>query len=226
MILISHRGNVSGQNIERENTRKYIQVALDLDYDVEVDVWYNKGLWLGHDLPKERVNLQFLLQKEIWCHAKDVKTLNYLLKYGVHCFSHKDDLCVLTSKGYVLVRCGNVYEETICILPEQYPFITLKMLQKCVGICSDNIESYKSMKTSTTLDINKKTLGTLIDELFTTNMKCWFAQETVMSETDPIKVTNAAKQAQSLNARRNKLIRAIDEYSGEDNTTLTSKTYA
>lgn len=71
-----------------------------------------------------------------------------------------------------------------------------------------------------------KSIGTLIDELFTTNMKCWFAQETVMRETDDSKVATAAKQAQVLNARRNKLIRAIDERLGDGAISQTEKTYA
>jgi len=71
-----------------------------------------------------------------------------------------------------------------------------------------------------------KSIGTLIDELFTTNMKCWFAQETVMHETDIEKVATAAKQAQVLNARRNKLIRAIDERLGDGAISQTEKTYA
>jgi hypothetical protein len=71
-----------------------------------------------------------------------------------------------------------------------------------------------------------KSIGTLIDELFTTNMKCWFAQETVMHEVDESKVAVAAKQAQVLNARRNKLIRAIDERLGDADISQTEKTYA
>ena len=74
-------------------------------------------------------------------------------------------------------------------------------------------------------DISKKSIGTLIDELCTTSQKCWYAQEGVMKETDPIKVAAAAKVAQITNARRNELIRAIDARLGEENTPL-GKTYA
>ena len=74
-------------------------------------------------------------------------------------------------------------------------------------------------------DITTKSTATLIDELISTNIKCWFAQEDVMKETDPDKVTKAAKLAQITNARRNELIRAIDARLGETNTPL-GKTYA
>lgn len=75
-------------------------------------------------------------------------------------------------------------------------------------------------------DIAQKSIGTLIDELFSTNNKCWFAQEDVMTQTDPIKVAAAAKKAQETNARRNALIRAIDERLGESGNTQLGKTYA
>jgi hypothetical protein len=74
-------------------------------------------------------------------------------------------------------------------------------------------------------DITKKSTATLIDELITTSMKCWYAQEDVMSDDEPDKVAEAAKMAQITNARRNALIRAIDERLGETNTPL-GKTYA
>jgi hypothetical protein len=75
------------------------------------------------------------------------------------------------------------------------------------------------------LNINIKSLGVLIDELFTTDMKCWFAQETVMKETNIEKVANAAKSAQELNKRRNLLIQAIDKICNSENLSPTEKTY-
>jgi hypothetical protein len=75
------------------------------------------------------------------------------------------------------------------------------------------------------MNINNKSLGILIDELFTTNMKCWFAQETVMKESNIEKVANAAKSAQELNKRRNLLIQAIDKISNNENLPPTEKTY-
>lgn len=74
-------------------------------------------------------------------------------------------------------------------------------------------------------NIELKSIATLIDELITTSMKCWFAQEKVMSSSNPDEVAKAAKEAQSLNARRNRLIRAIDSRLGEESITLTGKTY-
>lgn len=75
-------------------------------------------------------------------------------------------------------------------------------------------------------DIGRKTTGTLIDELITTSMKCWFSQETVMHTALVGKIASAAKAAQELNARRNELIRAIDKRLGEEDASPTEKTYS
>ena len=39
MILISHRGNITGPNKEMENKPEYIEKTLKMGYDVEIDVW-------------------------------------------------------------------------------------------------------------------------------------------------------------------------------------------
>lgn len=75
-------------------------------------------------------------------------------------------------------------------------------------------------------DIAVKSIGILIDELITTSMKCWDAQDDVNYHEDPELVADAAKKAQEMNARRNQLIRAIDERLGEGNASPTAKTYA
>jgi hypothetical protein len=75
------------------------------------------------------------------------------------------------------------------------------------------------------MNIAHKSIGFLIDELITTSMKCWHAQEDVMHGTTPEKVAEAGKRTQELNRRRNALIRAIDERFGEKDITATDKTY-
>jgi hypothetical protein len=74
--------------------------------------------------------------------------------------------------------------------------------------------------------IEKKSFGSLVDELITTSMKCWHAQERIMAGGTDEQVAAAAKNAQQLNARRNALIRAIDGRQGDGATTQTGKTYA
>ena len=58
MILISHRGNLSGPNPLRENTANYIDEAIKKGFDVEIDIWENEGdFFLGHDEPQHKLSL-------------------------------------------------------------------------------------------------------------------------------------------------------------------------
>jgi len=74
-------------------------------------------------------------------------------------------------------------------------------------------------------NVATKTTAFLIDELITTCMKCWYAQEDVMHKEGDSEVAEAARSAQLLNSRRNELIRAIDSRLGEGGISVTSKTY-
>jgi hypothetical protein len=76
-------------------------------------------------------------------------------------------------------------------------------------------------------DIRQKTLGFLVDELFTTLIKCWFAQEALMhKELSEKERLDAAIRTQDMNNRRNRLIRAIDEIAGQAGESVTTKSYA
>jgi hypothetical protein len=76
------------------------------------------------------------------------------------------------------------------------------------------------------MGIETKTVGYMIDELFTTCFKLFLKQETVMNSTDEKEIATAAKEAQHLNARRNQLIRAIDQELNQSEFSVTGKTYA
>ena len=45
MILISHRGNISGIEHDNENNPKYINAAIKEGYEVEVDVRFENGVF-------------------------------------------------------------------------------------------------------------------------------------------------------------------------------------
>ena len=52
MILIAHKGNIFGPQLECENKPRYIENAIKLGYDVEIDVWSDGVQFrLGHDQP-------------------------------------------------------------------------------------------------------------------------------------------------------------------------------
>ena len=142
MILISHRGNISGKEPGLENMPEYIESALQLGYDVEVDVWYDQGFWLGHDNPLYKIDVNFLQRQELWCHAKNLEALTEMKKYSnIHYFWHQDDHCTLTSKNLVWVHPNTKpVPGTISVLPE----IHSQDVSQCMGVCSDYIENYKN----------------------------------------------------------------------------------
>ena len=140
MILISHRGNIDGRKPQLENGQRYCQAAIDAGYNVEIDVHFYDGiLWTGHDRPQYRVDDDFLLQEEVWCHAKDIMALRRLLELETHCFFHQNDPVALTSKGYIWTYpTHQLTPKSICVLPE----LQTISIENCAGICSDVIESY------------------------------------------------------------------------------------
>ena len=75
------------------------------------------------------------------------------------------------------------------------------------------------------MDISRKSIAFMIDELITANLKCFMAQENVRHGKTDAEVAEAGKKAQVLNARRNSLIRAIDNRLGEADISVLGKTY-
>jgi len=148
MILISHRGNLEKKDIYRENTPQAIMECLRLDLHVEIDIWnLNNRFYLGHDSPIIEVPVILLEHPRIWCHAKN-DTAFFKLKENnnIHCFWHNTDDYTITSKGYICAYPGkNINEHTIAVLPEQYNY-SQNDLNKCLGICSDNILGYINAK--------------------------------------------------------------------------------
>lgn len=145
---ISHRGNLYGKNPEKENNPDYILEALSLGYDVEIDVWYiDNKLYLGHDEPQYNIDVNFLKNDKLWCHAKNYKALTYLLKHNIHTFYHNTDNVILTSKQIPWIYPGcEIDEYGICVLPElPQSKYTNDILRNVYGICSDYIVKYKTI---------------------------------------------------------------------------------
>lgn len=142
MILISHRGNVNGPNKKLENKISYLKKAINIGFDVEVDVWHLKGLsYLGHDKPQYRVSKKFLKSKNVWCHAKNLEALIFLKKIKAHFFWHEKDQYTITSNGFVWTYPGKrISKESIVVLPEIF---SNKKQFICKGICSDYILNYR-----------------------------------------------------------------------------------
>jgi hypothetical protein len=149
MRLISHRGNINGKIVDRENDPVYIQEAIDLGYDVEIDVWViNDKVFLGHDEPQYEISpidlIDFkLYNSRYWCHAKNAEALMWLEKNRfAHYFWHNIDDYTLTSSGYIWVYPNKeLLDNSICVLPELHD---QEIPNFIYGICSDYIEQYKN----------------------------------------------------------------------------------
>jgi len=139
MILIAHRGNRNGPNPKMENRPSYLWETLYKGYQVEADVWYDGGWWLGHDEPKYKATKNDLFH--FWCHAKSPETMEWLMKRHVMCYFWQDkDDYTLTSNGYVICHSKvQLIKNGVCMMPEMGYKGNLK---NCSALCSDFIEKY------------------------------------------------------------------------------------
>lgn len=145
--LIAHRGNMCGKT-KWENHPDYLLEALQAGFDIEVDVWiddsqqyepYN-GLYLGHDTPTYKIDVDFLKNDKIWVHAKNHQALQFLLENNVHCFWHENDDHTLTSKGYIWTYPGKpVTQKSVIVKLEKDSYKLFE--NRCSGYCSDYLES-------------------------------------------------------------------------------------
>jgi HAD superfamily hydrolase (TIGR01509 family) len=142
MRFIAHRGNLYGADPVNENKPEHLRRALDLGYDIELDVRYfpdKDEWWLGHDEPQYQVPFEFLLQDRLWIHCKNGAALQRLAKdERVNCFFHDVDDFVLTSKDYIWI-----YPEKPLQGPTSIAVMfkdSAALLDKDIfGICSDDV---------------------------------------------------------------------------------------
>lgn len=75
------------------------------------------------------------------------------------------------------------------------------------------------------LAVEEKSISQLIDEFVTNQIKCFLAQDKLMSSTTIEEKVKAAEDAQLLNARRNIYMKAIDRKLDKNNVGVSNKTY-
>jgi hypothetical protein len=139
MLKIAHRGNTRGPS-SRENHPTYIEEAISLGFDVEVDIWLvDKYLWLGHDKPQYMTSKTFLdrYKDRLWVHCKNLKALEYFvkLKKDYKYFWHEEDSYTLTSNGLIWTYPGKPVTDQSIIVIQDNNF--LKKYHNAFGICSD-----------------------------------------------------------------------------------------
>ena len=145
MILISHRGNINGKQLNKENAPFYVNNALKLGFNVEIDVWwYNNNFYLGHDKPMYKIKKEYLQDYRLWCHAKNIEALYQMVNRNIHCFYHQTDDVTLTSKGYLWTSPNKTLtKKSVMVLPE---IQNLEIPTKIHGLCSDVIENYEEYR--------------------------------------------------------------------------------
>lgn len=152
MKLISHRGNIDGPNSLYENSIEYIDNALKMNYDVEVDIWLEEDIfYLGHDYPQHQVSLDWLIKRKnnLWIHCKSIKSLNFFSNNldNFNYFWHQEDDFTLTSQNYIWTYPGKEYGcKSIIVMPEWNMKLEsfLDLLEfECYGVCSDYISNIK-----------------------------------------------------------------------------------
>ena len=155
MKLISHRGNMIGPNLSRENSPSYIDTAISAGYDVEVDINYlDNKFFLGHDTPDYEISEIWMEKRKhkIWFHCKNLDAAsrlcelqkNYETPYMFFC--HTSDNFVLTSTNHIWVHNLELNLNDKCIIPllsdTDLIFTTTK---KIYAICTDYINLSKSI---------------------------------------------------------------------------------
>jgi hypothetical protein len=144
MIYISHRGNIDGKKPHLENQPEYIDDAIALGYDVEIDVWMIEGvLLLGHDEPQYGITQDWLNERydNLWIHCKNIEAMEWFnILRSYHYFWHEEDTLTLTSRGVVWAYPGKQpIKGSIAVMPER----SSDDVSICIGICSDVIKKYK-----------------------------------------------------------------------------------
>lgn len=154
MILIAHRGNVAGIDRKKENNPIYLDKALSLGYDIEIDIWEKEGkLFLGHDQPDYEIDEKWILERknESWIHCKNIQAVHFMLHLSenlescLNYFWHQEDDYTLTSRGFIWAYPGkHLYDgsHTVCVMPERANY-DKREINSCYGICSDYVEDYR-----------------------------------------------------------------------------------
>jgi hypothetical protein len=150
MKLISHRGNINGPNPLEENNPEYIDFALKLCYDVEIDLRLeNNKFYLGHDESQYYVPMIWLVERKdnLWIHCKDLDCLNNFSNSPIdfNYFWHQEDDYTLTSKNFIWTYPGKEYKSKSVIVMPEWDNMSYDALRnvECYGICSDYVGMLK-----------------------------------------------------------------------------------
>ena len=162
MQVISHRGNLRGIDLNRENQIWAIEECIKLGYKVEVDLWTYEPIddsgyrmYLSHDKPTGKVgckalrtDINWLLenQQDLLIHCKNREAVEYAMDIlDAEWFCHDRDRWAGTSRGHLICygeRHDLIDDNTVIVMmPEHHD---IKEIPKGVyGVCTDFVENYK-----------------------------------------------------------------------------------
>ncbi|MCZ2224451.1 MAG: hypothetical protein LC122_12580 [Chitinophagales bacterium] len=154
--IISHRANLMGAKSSRENHPEDILKAINLGFDVEIDIWHINGKeYLGHDNPEYEIKYSFVLDncEKLWIHCKNFEILDLFASLDddkINFFWHQEDDFVLTSQKFIWTypRKLNIGDCSVLVMPEKLPKeseYTLEQLLSVYGICTDYPIRYKDI---------------------------------------------------------------------------------
>ena len=152
-IVIAHRGLFSGPNEFLENEPNHIEKNIQNYPQIinEIDVWISNEIYLGHDNPDHKIEIDFLrkFSKNLILHLKniDLKSDTAMTNFQEivqisHTFCHEDDNFTITSKNWIWLHPNNkIKENCIVVMPEKFLNLdideNIKLLKKAKGVCSD-----------------------------------------------------------------------------------------
>jgi hypothetical protein len=152
MKLIAHRGNINGSNKLEENKPEYVENAISVGFDVEIDIWYNtneNNFYLGHDNPQYVVTKHWLELNinKLWIHCKNLEALYHFVNTtnGYNYFWHQQDDFTLTSKNYIWTYPGKLHTKSSVIVMPEWDDINWDNFKSinCFGICTDYVNNLK-----------------------------------------------------------------------------------
>jgi glycerophosphoryl diester phosphodiesterase len=142
MKYISHRGNIFGANKNLENSIPYLQKAISLGFDIEIDIWsIDNKLYLGHDKPDYLIDYKTIEEWSdlVWVHCKNLEALNKFSKIkNIESFWHQGDDFTLTTGNYIWTYPKKETVDNSIIVHLSLPSIEL-LKSNIFGICSDYV---------------------------------------------------------------------------------------
>lgn len=146
--LISHRGNLVGEDASRENMPEFVDKALERGFDCEVDLWgVGASLYLGHDGPQTPIEVGWLNERtdKLWVHCKNRDAIVAIHQESLNWFFHQNDPYTLTSKGFVWAFPGQPVAglKTVSVWFGEADPINELPLKGSWGICGNFVGAWK-----------------------------------------------------------------------------------